>query len=206
MATAKGRTGKLTPTQARRARRDRRNRRRRVLRTGGGIAIGVIALLFVVSLFAGGIPIGNVGRAAPDGPGERIDELPRSPHLVTGEETTYNSVPASSGLHYGSPWRWGIYDEIVDERFLVHNLEHGGIRIHYDCPDECPQLVTQLTDLVEQFSTAKVVLSPYPNMDTTIALIAWTFMDQFEAFDEQRIRDFVEAHESSPNSPEPLAR
>lgn len=206
MATAKGRSGKLTPTQARRARRERQKRRRRVLRTAIGIGIGTIALLFVVSLFAGGIPTGNVGRAAPDGPGERIDELPRAPHLVTGEETTYNSVPATSGLHYGSPWRWGVYDEIVDERFLVHNLEHGGIRVHYDCPNECPDLVNQLTDLVEQFPSAKIVLSPYPNMNNTIALAAWTFLDMFETFDEQRIRDFIAAHESSPNSPEPLAR
>jgi hypothetical protein len=39
-------------------------------------------------------------------------------------------------------------------------------------------------------------------MDTKIALTAWTFLDQFEVFDEARISDFVSSHESSPNAPE----
>ena len=39
-------------------------------------------------------------------------------------------------------------------------------------------------------------------MDTRIALTAWTFIDQFGEFDEDRIRDFVSSHESSPNAPE----
>ena len=197
---------KLTPTQARRARRERRNRRRRVFRIAGGMAIATVALLFVLSLFAGGLPIGNFDRTGPTGPGEQIEELPRSPHLVAEENTDYNSIPATSGLHYGTPWRWGIYDEIIDERFLVHNLEHGGILIYYNCPTECPQLVANLTELVQKFPSKKIVLSPYPNMETTMALVAWTFLDTFENFDDQRILNFIEAHESSPNSPEPLSR
>ena len=52
----------------------------------------------------------------------------------------------------------------------------------------------------------KVIMSPNPNTESVITLTAWTFLDQFDIFDEDRIRDFVGAHESSPNAPEPNAR
>ena len=45
-------------------------------------------------------------------------------------------------------------------------------------------------------------MSPYPDMETRIALTAWTFLDKFEDFDEARISEFISSHESSPNSPE----
>ena len=51
-----------------------------------------------------------------------------------------------------------------------------------------------------------MVLAPYPDMPTRLALTAWTFLDAFEEFDEGRIVDFIETHESSPNAPENLAR
>ena len=39
-------------------------------------------------------------------------------------------------------------------------------------------------------------------MPNKIALTAWTFIDAFDEFDEDRIKDFIKAHESSPNAPE----
>ena len=87
---------------------------------------------------------------------------------------------------------------------LLHNLEHGYVNVHYDCPEDCPDLVEQLTTLIHEGIDrgGKLILSPYPEMDTRIALTAWTFIDQFDEFDENRIRDFVSSHESSPNAPE----
>jgi hypothetical protein len=49
-------------------------------------------------------------------------------------------------------------------------------------------------------------MSPYPGMDTTIALIAWTFIDQFDEFEKDRIEEFVATHVGSDNAPEPFAR
>jgi len=45
-------------------------------------------------------------------------------------------------------------------------------------------------------------MSPYSGMDTAIALTAWTFLDQFDVFDEERVSAFISSHESSPNAPE----
>ena len=73
--------------------------------------------------------------------------------------------------------------------------------------DDCKQLVESLTSIVDRAREAnlKVVMSPYPGMPTKIALTAWTFIDAFDEFDENRIKDFINAHESSPNAPERFA-
>ena len=43
-------------------------------------------------------------------------------------------------------------------------------------------------------------------MDMRIALTAWTFLEAFDEYDDERIRAFVNAHMNSPTAPESLAR
>ena len=149
--------------------------------------------------------------SAPDGPGRKIATQGRE-HVVPGKEhPAYNSVPATSGWHYNlplAPVGWGIYEDFVADEYLIHNLEHGGIGIHYNCPGGCDELVRELTRIADRSlaENLKVVLSPYPDMPTRIALTAWTFLDSFEEFDEDRIIEFIESHESSPTAPENQAR
>ena len=199
---------RLTPTQARRARRARRQRRRRVYIWAGGIAVGLIASTLVLSIILPGLPLGTLFQGGtPDGPGLRI-ESQGATHVSPGEDhPAYTSVPATSGWHYDlplAPARWGIYDEPLADEVLLHNLEHGYVNVHYDCPEGCPELVVKLTELVQEGidQGGKLLMSPYPGMDSTISLTAWTFIDRFDEFDEDRIRAFVNAHESSPNAPE----
>ena len=198
--TTKRRKDRLTPTQARAARRDRRTRRRRIIRFGAFISIAAISFLFVASLFAGSIPI-SFGTATgnPD-LGEVFPEQPYS-HIGFGEEhPPYNTVPASSGWHYAALPKWGIYDRFIPDETLVHNLEHGGVRIHYDCPDGCPDLVDRLADIARR--EREVVMSPYPDMGSKIALVAWTVVDKLDELDEERVVDFINAHRNSNRAPE----
>ena len=90
----------------------------------------------------------------------------------------------------------------------MHNLEHGGIGVHYSCPEGCDGLIARLREIVTRARSEgkKVLMSPYPGMDTRITLTAWTFMDRFDDFDEQRVTQFISAHESSLNAPEPFVR
>ena len=147
----------------------------------------------------------------PTGPGQRIPEQGKA-HIQAGDgHPAYNSVPATSGWHYGrpsAPADWGVHEEMLKDEVLVHNLEHGGIGVHYSCPAGCDDLVARLREVVSRTLSEgkKVLMSPYPGMDTRIALTAWTFMDRFDEFDEQRITQFISAHESSLNAPEPLVR
>ena len=206
---------RLTPTQARAARRTRRRNRRRFLKIGSFSAVGLVAMAFIVSLFlpsVAGLGFGGLfGTDAPDGPGERIAEMNRT-HINPGDvHDPYNSLPPTSGWHYVqpiAPVRWGIHDEVLPDEITLHNLEHGGIAIHYNCPDACADLVTKLSDIVNTATAngLKVIMSPYSEMPNRIALTAWTFIEAFEEFDEKRIKSFITAHESSPNSPEPNAR
>tara|TARA_Y100001001_G_scaffold150995_1_gene162140 strand:+ start:843 stop:1496 length:654 start_codon:yes stop_codon:yes gene_type:complete len=206
-----------SPTQARAARRERRQNRRKFTRVFIGFAIGGVALLLILGLI---LPmLGNLGGSAdadkvPDGPGKQI-ESDGQDHIDEGSEhPSYRTVPAASGWHYRQPLApvsWGIHTEYIPEEKRIHNLEHGGISIVYSCAepisDECKQLVESLTSIVDRAREAnlKVVMSPYPGMATKIALTAWTFIDAFDEFDEDRIKDFINAHESSPNAPERYA-
>ena len=210
--------GRPTPSQARAARRARRNKRKRWIRYGGATAIAAVSLLFIVGLFLPGVSLGGggggggiFGGGPPDGPGERIESAGAG-HISQGAaHTPYTSVPATSGQHYAAPLapvRWGVHDDALLPEEYVHNLEHGGIAIFYDCPDDCDTIKAQITEVVEEAvkNGGKVLMAPHADTGATITLAAWTFMDQFEAFDEDRIRAFVNSHESSANAPEPFAR
>ena len=176
----------------------------------------MIAFTFIISLFLptipGGLGGGGIfGRGNPDGPGERFAEQVPTHVGIDEPHPAYNSVPATSGWHYGEPLapvRWGIHSEFLAEEYRLHNLEHGGVAVHYNCPDGCPDLVAQLTEIVDRSrsESLKVLMSPYPDMGSTIALTAWTFKDEFDEFDEERVKDFILVHESSGNSPEPTAQ
>lgn len=211
--------GRPTPSQARAARRVRRHRRKRLIRYGSAIAIATVSFIFIIGLFLPGASLGGGGQSggglfgggAPDGPGERIDEAGRGHISVGSAHDPYTSVPATSGQHYASPLapvRWGVHKDALEPEEYVHNLEHGGIAIFYDCPDGCDLIRQQLTDLVDEAvkNGGKVLLAPHSGTGATVSVAAWTFIDQFDFFDEDRIRDFVNSHESSANAPEPFAR
>lgn len=128
-------------------------------------------------------------------PGQRFEDQGRE-HLAPGQTYDfYNSDPPTSGPHDPRPVEWGIYDAPIPKERLVHNLEHGGSLILYNCPGGCPELVRQLRSVAESYLAEgrKVVLAPYPGMDSKIALVAWTYLDTFDELDASRIIQFMEA-------------
>ena len=194
---------RLTPSQARAARRARRQARKKALRIGAFTVVGVIALLFILALFLPSLPI-QIGSSAPDGPGERMPSQGTDSVDPGEDHPPYNSVPATSGWHYVQPLapaRWGVHEEPLPDEVLVHNLKQGGIGIHYDCPDGCPELVAKLEAMADLAD--KILVAPYPGMESTIALTAWTFIEKLDGFDEGRITEFMSAHLNSPNAPGP---
>lgn len=108
---------------------------------------------------------------------------------------TYNSDPPTSGPHLPQRAPWGVHEQPVPKELQVHNLEDAGVVVQYNCPQEtqeCGTLVEQLTKVVQRYDT--ILLAPYPGMSHKIALTAWTRIDKFDAFDEQRIVRFIESY------------
>ena len=71
----------------------------------------------------------------------------------------------------------------------------GSMLVEYNCVDyQCDSdLVQRLTELVESYPP-QVYLAPFPGMDAKIALAAPDRLETLDDFDEQRIRQFIEAN------------
>jgi len=126
-------------------------------------------------------------------------------HLPVGQTFDfYNSDPPTSGPHSSQPADWGVHEEPVAKEMLVHNLEHGGVAVLYDCSAgvplndaQCQELRNQLTVIVQgNFSKLKlVVMAPYPGMEHRIAMTAWRTLDTLDEFDAARIQAFIDHFE-----------
>lgn len=166
--------------------RSRREARRKQNRTKAvAVVSGVVA---VIALLVSWSVINAANR-----PGEKVPDMGNM-HIEEGTKSpvAYNSTPPTSGPHYGNLARWGIHSEPIPDELMVHNLEDGGVGIWYNCPDGCPDLMSQLELVAERYHEG-VVLAPYPGMDTRIALTAWNRIDQFDEFDEERLVGFIRA-------------
>ena len=58
-------------------------------------------------------------------------------------------------------------------------------------PAACPDLIRQLRSVTERYDS-KVILAPYTNMDSQIALTSWGKIDLLDEFDRERIEEFVD--------------
>ncbi len=103
----------------------------------------------------------------------------------------YSTSPPTSGPHRAESPDWGEYNSEMEEELQVHALEHGAVLVQYNCPSGCGELVNNLSLLVTDYS-AKVILAPYANMDSLIALTAWGKIDLLDEFEDGRIREFVD--------------
>lgn len=114
-------------------------------------------------------------------------QSPGSPHVP------YNSIPPTSGPHV--PWLapWGVHRIPIPWEIQVHNLEDGGVIIHYRCDRPCPDAVAALERIVGKYPT-QVILTPERRLETAIALTAWGRLETMEAPDEPSIRRFIEAY------------
>ena len=161
--------------------------RRRFYYLIAAAASGLIGLAVAVAviLSSGGGGGGGV-KAALEAAGCTYTESPALPgrHMTTPtEKVKYKTFPPSSGTHNPQPAVWGNYDQPVDPRQAVHNLEHGGVVIWYGekiAPaqrqqltafyDEAPNglLVTPLAE-----KTAGVTFPKHEPLGARIALTAW---------------------------------
>lgn len=126
-------------------------------------------------------------------------------HIARGAVfNSYSSNPPTSGPH-GPIAPWGVSDGPVPKESAVHNMEHGGVVIWYDCEGGptpldvagCDQLRADLAGIVDlrRDEGMFVLMTPYPGMERHIALTAWQYLDTFDEFDAARIEAFIVSFE-----------
>ena len=110
--------------------------RRKLLLIGGSAVAVLVVILAIVFLTGGGSS--DDERPALEAAGFTLQSFPALPNKSDHSDVPtlqtkpkWNSSPPTSGPHYGVPAVWDFYDEEVPLVQTVHNLEHGGVVIHY---------------------------------------------------------------------------
>ena len=101
----------------------------------------------------------------------------------------YNSNPPTLGWHIPQVAPWGVSRSEVPDEIVLHNLEHGGVWISYKDPRDAA-LVEKLEAIASRYPS-KVLVTPRPKNDSPIAVAAWQRLRKLDAYDEQRIVEFV---------------
>jgi hypothetical protein len=116
-----------------------------------------------------------------------IDAAPSGQH-VAELDFPIGGLPPMGGPHYGSWQNCGIYETPIDPGHAIHSMEHGAIWITYrpDLPSE------QIADLQDRTrGQSYLLLSPYPEQSSAIALTGWDVQLTAESTNDERIDQFI---------------
>lgn len=138
--------------------------------------------------------------------GGTLEQLPSEPgtHMPVGADIEWSSNPPVIGAHFPVWAGWDRHYPQLDRGYYVHNLEHGGIVLLYNCPNGCPDVVQDLIGVVA--ATAKddscdipitnrmlVVSDPLMPAEVQVAAVAWGQKYTASCFDPY-VTTFVRAH------------
>jgi hypothetical protein len=132
-------------------------------------------------------------------PGESVSMMV-SNHIEynPGSPPVYNSDPPTSGPHVQSVPQFKVYTEPMTKELQVHGLEDGGVIIHYKTGTDQATVdrLASIAGLYLQQARPKnhVILVPDPNLSHPIVLTTWRRIDRLDAFDEARIRRFIDTY------------
>jgi hypothetical protein len=199
------------------------DRRARLLLLGFGIS-GIVALAVVIGVIFATRSSGGATVTSYLAPGCRQKTYPilQGIHVTTLKaKVRWNSFPPTSGPHYYAPAPWNFYDQRINPRITLHNLEHGGIDIFYGSKVLAAQ-IDALRTFWQRSPNAMLVAPmpapdentivprPVPDLSNKIVLAAWTaapytsstrsatsghgYMVTCSHFDEKTFASFRDAH------------
>lgn len=183
------------PSAPRQSRREQlRERRKRRSFVWNAIVLGTLGVFLALIAFY----VFNIQRPGPL-PGETLVPIESEAVVPGGQTPTYQHYPPSSGDRYEQPAAWGISAEPVSEPAYLANLARGGVVYLYDCPEGCPELVTQFQDLLAgarrdtRLNQPKILVAPYPRgLDTQIVALAWGHEMGLDSFDRALLMDWYD--------------
>jgi hypothetical protein len=190
----------------------------------GGIVAAVVGLLLVVALVVVVVVVArDDGGRDLAGPAERSEaaaaagctftrQFPSAgaEHVGADEPATdWNSNPPTSGQHTARSAPPGFYERELDERAVVHSLEHGYVAVQYR--NLAPEQVARLRDLAAGHAGEKLIVMPWSGLTADgVAITAWQHSqtceqvapDVIEAF----MTDFMAPGGRRSVAPEPFAQ
>lgn len=143
-------------------------------------------------------------------PGQLVDQQASRPHVKADQaHPDYITDPPTSGPHVSAVPQFKVYTEPITKELQVHGLEDGGAIIDYK-PGLDQVTVDRLAALAQTYYEKpdsdplniqvqhpnRVLVAPYSFKDPndTIVLTAWRRIDRLPAYDEARIRRFLDAY------------
>jgi hypothetical protein len=162
-------------------------------------ASGILALIIVIAIvaFGGGSNTNEKAGKTIVAAGCQYKHYPaqaRTPHYTTltpSPPPSWNSFPPSSGRHFYQWVLWGDYTEPVPLIKEVHNLEHGGMIIHYG--NKVPKSDISKIDAFWQKDPTAMLVSPLPKLGNKISMTAWTNWAECTSFNEKAFKAFQSA-------------
>lgn len=195
--------GKKSNRNQRRTRRKRQKSNRNLL----WIGVGVIVVVVI------GFVIWKIVRPSV---GESIPIMASSgEHVPEGDDPgPFITDPPTSGRHYANEYKAGFYEPsepevnvAYPEGYLIHNLEHGYVIFWYNCEilneDECSTLKGRILEVMVEFDNFKLIAFPWPTADAPLVMTSWGQLQEFQAFDADRARNFIRSNRN--RAPEPNA-
>lgn len=108
----------------------------------------------------------------------------------TEQPQTYDGKPPAGGPHSGCWGTWGVHTTpLIPERF-VHNLEHGGIVLTYNCAEGCDAELLWMQEFA--LTRELVVLTEYPALTSRFGISAWNARAYSDCLSADFVRDFYE--------------
>jgi hypothetical protein len=116
-------------------------------------------------------------------------------------DVQYPDPPPAGGPHNGCWGTWGVHETPLTDEKWVHNLEHGGVVLLYNCAEGCAPELKELAAFVQhrQFT----LLTAYPEMPTRFAFVAWGYRLLSDTLDRDALLAFFTAHVD--NAPESIS-
>ena len=128
-------------------------------------------------------------------------EIEGRDHVPAGTAVDYKTNPPTSGGHLAEAKNWGIYDEEIDDKAGVHNLEHGGIWI---CYKDISQVDIAMLNEIGKQNSQSTVISPRFGNDSKIVVASWGRMMRLDTVDKALIQKYIDEYKNQ--SPEKLAK
>lgn len=115
-------------------------------------------------------------------------------HLNPNEPVEYPGRFPTSGDHYLIWVEPGFYDQPQPPAHVVHAAEHGNVVIYYDRPGDAALATLRGWTRLYDGQWDGVVVTPMPELGTTVVLTAWTKRMTLQSFDPAAAAAFIDAY------------